>query len=120
MSALEIGGDLDLVHGKERHVEIARHGLDGRDPVARIFRLDLLLAGDQRDRLKPRPVDDLVIDLARQQPQRQADHAARMPKQALDRQMRLAGVGGSEHGGHAGARSALRVKRGRRREGHFL
>ena len=85
MPAFEIGRDLDLVDGEERHVEIARHGLDGGDPVARMFRLDLLLAGDQRHRIQPRAIDDLVIDLARQQPQRQADHAARMRQHPLDR-----------------------------------
>jgi hypothetical protein len=39
-------------------------------PVARVLRLDLLLAGDQRDVLGAHPVDDLVVDLARQEPQR--------------------------------------------------
>ena len=32
MAALEIGAELDLVDGKKRDVEVARHGLDGRDP----------------------------------------------------------------------------------------
>ena len=73
VAALEIGGELDFVDGKERHVEIARHRLDGRDPEARVGRLDLLLAGDQRDRVGAHPFDRAVVDLARQEPQRQAD-----------------------------------------------
>ena len=34
--AVEIGGELDFVDGDEGDVEIARHGLDGGDPVARV------------------------------------------------------------------------------------
>ena len=36
MAALEIGAELHLVDGDEGEVEIARHGLDGGDPVARV------------------------------------------------------------------------------------
>ena len=36
MAALEIAGDLHLVDGDEGGVGLARHRLDGRDPVARI------------------------------------------------------------------------------------
>jgi hypothetical protein len=67
VAALEIRRELDFVDRHERRIEIARHGLDGRDPVARIGGLDLLLAGDQRDRVRADPVDDLVVDLAREQ-----------------------------------------------------
>ena len=103
MAALEIGAELDLVDREEGDVEIARHRLDGGDPKARIRRLDLLLAGDQRDRVLADAVGNLVVDLARQQPQRQADHAAGMRQHALDGEMGLAGIGGTEHGGDPGA-----------------
>ena len=53
---------------------------------------------------------DLVVDLARQEPQRQADDAGRMRQHALDGEMRLAGVGGTEHGGDAAAGSAFRIR----------
>ena len=95
VAALEIGRELDLVDGEEGDVEIARHRLDGGDPVARVRRDDLLLAGDQRDRVGADPLDDAVVDLARQQPQRQADHARRMAEHALDGEMGLAGIGGA-------------------------
>ena len=49
VAAVEVGGELDLVDRDEGEVEVARHRLDGRDPVARLVRLDLLLAGDERD-----------------------------------------------------------------------
>jgi hypothetical protein len=66
MAALEIGRDLDFIDGEKRHVEIPRHRLHGGDPVARLRRLDLLFARDQRDGVDADPVDDLVVDLARQ------------------------------------------------------
>ena len=116
--AFEIGGDLDFVNGEERHVDVARHRLHGGDPEARRPRLDLLLAGDQRDRVDAGARGDLVVDLARQQAQRQADDARRMREQALDRQMRLAGVGRPEHGGDARAGSAL-VGMSEWRKGHM-
>ena len=57
VAAVEIGGELDFVDGEEGDVEIARHGLDGGDPEARIRRLDLFLAGDQRDGVGADPLD---------------------------------------------------------------
>jgi len=38
-----------------------------------------------------------VVDLAREQAQRQADHAGAVGKHPLDRKVRLAGVGGAEN-----------------------
>ena len=49
---------------------------------------------------------DAGIDLARQQPERQADDAALMRHHAFDGEMRLAGVGRAEHRGHVAARRA--------------
>ncbi len=75
VSALEIGSELDFVDGEERNVEVARHGLDGGDPEARVRRLDLLLAGDERHRVGADPLDRAVVNFACQEPQWQADHA---------------------------------------------
>jgi hypothetical protein len=119
VAAFEIGRDLDFVDGEKAHIKIARHRLDRRHPVARIFRLDLLFAGDERDRLDARTIRDLVVDLAREQPQRQADDAGRMPQHALDREMCLAGVGRPEDSGNARAGRAIIRERGRR-EGHTV
>ena len=77
MAAIEIGGELDFVDGDEIHLEVARHGLDGGNPIAGIFRLDLLFAGDQRHRVGTDPLDDAIVDLAGQEPQRQADDSRR-------------------------------------------
>ena len=45
--------------------------------------------------------DDLVVDLAREQPERQPDNADVMREHALDGEMGLAGIGRPEHGGDA-------------------
>ena len=116
MAALEVGGELDLVDGEEGDVEVTRHGLDGGDPIARAGRLDLLLAGDERDRLRAHARRDLVVDLARQKPQRQPDDAGGMTEHALDREVRLAGVGRPKHRGDARAAGAG-IAVGRRGEG---
>ena len=120
MAALEIGAELDLVDGEKGDVKIARHRLDGGDPIARIGRLDLLLAGDQRHRLGADAIDHLVVDLARQQPQRQPDHAGGMRQHALDGEMGLAGIGRAQDGGDAGTAGSRRSGRLRgERNGHY-
>ncbi len=107
MAAFEVARDLDFIDRKKRDVEITRHRFDRRDPVARLRRLDLLLTGDQRNGIRARAISNLVVDLARQKPQRQSDDARRMREHPLDGQMRFAGVGGPQHGGDASARRAV-------------
>jgi len=51
----------------------------------------------QRDPVLALDLADPVIDLARQQAQRKADHAAGMGAHALDRKVGLAGVGRAKH-----------------------
>ena len=115
VAALEISGELDFVDGEERYVEVARHRFDGGDPEARVRRLDLLLAGDQRHRIGAHPLDRAVVDLARQQPQRQADQPGRVRQHPLDGEMGFAGIGRPEHGGNAGAARAQITISGRRK-----
>ena len=100
VAALEIAGELHLVDRDESRVGLARHRLDGADGVFRAGGLDLLLAGDQRDFMRPDLLADAGIDFARQEPERQADDAALMRHHALDSEMRLAGIGRSEHCRH--------------------
>ena len=64
-------------------------------------RLDLLFAGDERDLVGADAGGDLVVDLAREQAQRQADDADVVAEHALDGEMGLAGVGRPEHRRHA-------------------
>ena len=103
VAALAVGSELNLVDGDEVRLEVERHRLDRAHIIARRRRLDLLFAGDQRDFGGADAGDDLVVDLAREQPQRQADDADVVREQALDGEMGLAGVGRPEHRGHAAA-----------------
>jgi len=101
VAALEVAGKLDLVDGTEIHVEIARHGLHSRHPVAGAWRLDLFLTRDEGHLVDAGTLDEAAIDLPRQEAQRQADDAALVRQHALDGEMRLARIGGSEDGGNA-------------------
>ena len=75
VAAFKIRAELNFIDSEEGDVEIARHRFDSRHPITRMRRLDLLLAGDKRDRLGAHACRDLVVDLARQQPERQPDDA---------------------------------------------
>src|SRR5262249_19111765 len=97
MAAIKIGSELDLVYGHESHIEIARHRLDRRHPEAGISRLDLFLAGDQRNSVRTDPLRDLIVDLAGQEPQRQSYQPRGMRQHALDCEMSLAGIGRPQH-----------------------
>ena len=99
--AFAIGGELDLVDGDEIGVEIERHRLDSADIEARARRLDLLLAGDERDLCRTDAGDDLVVDLAGEKPERQPDDAHVVREHALDGEMSLAGIGRPQHGSDA-------------------
>ena len=93
VAALWVGAELDLVHRQEGDVAAQRHGLDGADEIDGVGRDDLFLASDQGDpRLAP-DLDHAVVDFPRQQPQRQADHAALVRQHAFHGKVRLAGIG---------------------------
>ena len=98
MAAFGIGAELDLVYGDEIGAHALRHRLDGAHPIGGAGRNDPLLAGDERDDRGAAHGDDAVVDLSRQQPQRQADHPGAMREHALDRVMRLAGICRPQHG----------------------
>ena len=108
VAALEIAGELHFVDGDEGGVGLARHRFHRADRIARARRNDLLLAGDQRDLMRADLLADAAVDLAGEQPERQADQAALMRHHALDGEMRLAGVGRPEHGGHVAPRENQR------------
>ena len=106
MAALGIHAELRLVDPDEGEVaaKVAfllaahRHGFGRAQEPAGLRRQDLLLAGDQRDFIGPLDLDDPVIDLACQQPQREADQPGRMAAHPLDGEMGLAGVGRAQDG----------------------
>jgi hypothetical protein len=104
VAAFGVGAELDFVDGEEFHLAVERHRLDRADEILRIGGDDLFLAGDEGDARIAARLDNPVVDLARQQPQRQADHARGMGQHALDREMGLAGVGRAENGDQTRAR----------------
>src|SRR5262249_61685256 len=67
-------------------------------PIARPLRLDFFLAGNEGDAIRSGAGRDLVVDFARQQAQRQSNEPGLVTQHALDRQMRLARIGGPKHG----------------------
>ena len=75
MAALRIGAELALVEPDEGEVLFERHRFRGAQEPARLRRDDLLLAGDQGDLMRALHRHHPVIDLARQQPEREAHHA---------------------------------------------
>src|SRR5262245_61408796 len=103
MAALKIGPQLDFSDHEEGDLEIAWHRLHGAHPESGIPRLDLFPASDQSNRILADTIDNLVVDLARQQPQRQSDNAAGMRQHALDGEMGLSGVGRTQHRRDTGA-----------------
>ena len=96
MAAVGIGAQLYLVDGEEVDRPVERHRFDGADKIGRVWRQDLFFAGDQRDGPRaPRP-NHAIVNFPRQKPERKADHAALMIEHALDREMRLPGIGRPE------------------------
>ena len=99
MPPVGVGTDLRLVQCDERHLAVARHRFGSAQEIARAVGNDLFLAGNQRDLRGTLDRDDAVIDFACQQAQRKADHAADVAAHALDREVRLAGVGRAKNRG---------------------
>ncbi len=97
MAAIEVGGELNFIDGEEIHGHVARHRLDGADPVGWRARFDLLLASNQSDVGCADLFDDPRVDFARQQAQRQTDQPAGEGQHPLNSVMSLAGVGRPEH-----------------------
>ena len=97
VAALGVDAELGLVDRGEGEVALelavvmavaARHGhaFGGAEEIARLGRDDPLLAGQQRDLLFALHRDDAVVDLAREQPEREADDARRVAAHPLDRE----------------------------------
>ena len=104
MPPVEIRRQLYFVHRQKIHCLFNRHAFDGTDPPTRVLRNDFLFARDQRHGISARRIlrriHHPVINLPRQQPKRQADHAGLMAEHPLHRQMGLARVGRPQHRPH--------------------
>ena len=98
VAPLGVGAELDFVNRQEIGAHALGHRLDRADPIGGAGWHDAFLARHQRDDRGATDGDDLVIDLARQQAQRQPDNAGTIPEHAVDGVMRLARVGRPENG----------------------
>ena len=113
MPALAVGAKLHFVDRDKIDGAVERHGLHRGDKITGETGDDFFFARDQRDALGPARFHHPVIDFSRQQPQRQSDHAGPVRQHALERPMRLAGVGGAER------RHETAGLGGKRRVGHL-
>ena len=102
VTALAIACELNLVNRDELDLPVQRHRFDGADEIARLLRNPPFLARHQGDRALALRLDHPVVDLAREEAEREAHHAGAVGQHALDRQMGLARVGRAEQRGDGG------------------
>ena len=110
VAALGIGAELDFVDREEFHPALERHRLDRADEILRMGGDDLFLAGDQRDPGRAFGLHHPVVDFPRQSRSGRPIMPEEWAKHALDREMRLAGVGRAENGDQS--RAVRRVGHG--------
>ncbi len=107
VAAFRVDAELRLVDRREREIAVEvrivvavaarhRHTLSGAEEITRLRRDNALLAGQQRDLLLALHRDDSVIDLAREQPQREPDDPRGVAAHPFDGKKGLAGVGRPE------------------------
>ena len=100
VAAFRVCAHLDLIHGHEIATQPLGHRLNGTDPKFHAVGYDALFAGDKRrDRWAPYG-DDPIIDLTREQAQRQADYPRGIAQHPLDRVVRFTCVGRSKDRRH--------------------
>ena len=102
MAAFGIGTKLDFVDSDEISPHAFGHRLDGADPILGARRHDPFFARDQRHDRRAANGNDLVIDLARQQTQRQTDHTGSVPQHTFDRVMGFTCVRRAKYGHYSG------------------
>ena len=98
VAAFRVGAELDFIDGEKLDFAVERHRFHSADEIARPGRHDLFFAGDQRDLGGAPGLDHAIVDLAREQPQGQPDHARGVSQHALHRQMGLPGIGRPKNG----------------------
>jgi len=98
MPALMIGHELHFVDGQKGKAFFDRHGFDGADIKPRLGRNDFLFTRNQRNLRRALLHHNAVINLPREQPQRQTDDARTMRQHPLNRVMGLTGIRRAENG----------------------
>jgi hypothetical protein len=92
MATLGVGAELDFIDRHEISADFQRHRLNRADPVLGAVGHDTFFAGDQRHNRRSALGDAAVINLARQQAQRQADDPGAVAQHAFDGVMRFPGI----------------------------
>ena len=92
MASFRIGTELDLIDRQEVDRSVERHGFNGAHEIGRGRWRNLLLAGNQGHRPRTLQLDDPVINLSRQQPQREPDCSATVAEHTFDGEVSLAGI----------------------------
>ena len=98
MAAIRVLRELDLVDGHEVSAFGDGHGFDGAGIPTGAGRLDALFARDEGAGFFALHLHHPVVNLARKQAQRQADHPGIVRKHALNGEMGLAGIRRAENG----------------------
>ena len=98
VAALRVGAELDFIDGEKLDFAVERHRFHSADEIAGPKRHNFFFAGDQRDLGQAAGLDHAIVDLAREQPQGQPNHARGVSQHALHRQMGLPGVGRPKNG----------------------
>jgi len=96
VTAFVVRGELHLVDRHEVNLVGERHRFGRADPIIRAAWHAFLFSRDQRHAVFADTGGNAVVDLAGQQPQWQADHAAVMFEQTFYGAVRLTRVGRSE------------------------
>ena len=101
MPAIRIGTKLDFIDRYEIGPNVQWHRLGRADPILRAGGDNPFLARHQGHDRWAAQGHNLIIDFARQKPQRQADHACAMAQHLFNRIMGFARIGRAKHRGHA-------------------
>ena len=105
VAAIRVGAELYFVHRDELGLAVERHCLHRAGKPPRLRRHDLLLARNEGDVPRTLARHHAVVVLPREETKGKADNPRSVGQHPLDRQMRLARVGRTEHGLHAGYES---------------
>ena len=93
LAAIRVGAELNLVDRDKFHSAIKWHGFHRAGEPPRLWRDDLLFAGDQSNESHALLGDHPVVIFSREESQGKADDAGGVGQQASHGEMRLARIG---------------------------
>ncbi len=111
ITAIRISAELDLVDRQKISSDTRWHRLDRANPELCPWWHDTFFARHQRHNRRTAQRNNTVVNLARQQAQRQTNHTGTMRQHTLDRVMGFPRVGGAKNGRDIGLHEwALRLE----------